>query len=129
MWYNRRELRDWKPREGQEDMGYLGEFEQLILFSVLQLGDGAFGVSIREEIAGRTGREVSSGAIYTTLGRLEDRALVTSRVGEPTPGRAGRPRKYYSLEPAGAKALLESYSAIQAMAGDVVPQLHDLAGA
>ena len=110
-------------------MGYLGEFEQLILFSVLQLGDGAFGVSIREEIGERTGREVSSGAIYTTLGRLEDRGLVTSRVGEPTPGRAGRPRKYYSLEPSGAKALLDSYAAIQAMAGDLVPQLRDLAEA
>ena len=109
-------------------MGYLGEFEQLILFSVLQLGDGAFGVSIREDIEERTGREVSSGAIYTTLGRLEDRGLVTSRVGEPTPGRAGRPRKYYSLEPGGARALLDSYAAIQAMAGDVVPQLQDLAG-
>ena len=129
MWYNRRELRDWKPREGQEDMGYLGEFEQLILFSVLQLGEGAFGVSIREEIEERTGREVSSGAIYTTLGRLEDRRLVTSRVGEPTPGRAGRPRKYYTLEPAGAKALLDSYAAIQAMAGDLVPVLRDLAEA
>ncbi len=129
MWYNRHDRRKWKPREGREDMGYLGEFEQLILFSVLQLGDGAFGVSIREEIEERTGREVSSGAIYPTLGRLEDRRLVASRVGEPTPGRAGRPRKYYTLEPAGAKALLESYSAIQAMAGDIVPQLHDLAGA
>jgi len=110
-------------------MGYLGEFEQLILFSVLQLGDGAFGVSIREEIEERTGREVSSGAIYTTLGRLQERGLVASRVGEPTPGRAGRPRKYYTLESAGAKALLESYAAIQAMAGDLVPQLRDLAGA
>ena len=109
-------------------MGYLGEFEQLILFSVLQLGEEAFGVSIREDIEERTGREVSSGAIYTTLGRLEDRGLVTSRVGEPTPGRAGRPRKYYSLEPPGARALLDSYAAIQAMAGDVVPQLQDLAG-
>ena len=110
-------------------MGHLGEFEQLILFSVLQLGDDAFGVSIREEIEERTGREVSAGAIYTTLGRLEDRALVTSRVGEPTPGRAGRPRKYYALESAGASALLDSYAAIQAMAGDLVPQLRDLAGA
>lgn len=109
-------------------MGYLGEFEQLILFSVLQLGDGAFGVSIREDIEERTGREVSAGAIYTTLGRLEDRGIVRSRVGEPTPGRAGRPRKYYSLEPAGAKALLDSYAAIQAMAGDLVPKLRDLAG-
>ncbi len=110
-------------------MGYLGEFEQLILFSVLQLRDGAFGVSIREDIEERTGREVSSGAIYTTLGRLETRGLVVSRVGEPTPGRAGRPRKYYSLEPAGAKALLESYAAIQAMASDLVPRLRDLAEA
>ncbi len=110
-------------------MSNLGEFEQLILFSVLQLGEGAFGVSIRETIEERTNREVSSGAIYTTLGRMEDRGLVASRVGEPTPGRAGRPRRYYSLEPAGAKALLDSYAAIQAMAGDLVPLLRDLAGA
>lgn len=110
-------------------MGHLGEFEQLILFSVLQLGNDAFGVSIREAIEEGTGREVSAGAIYTTLGRLEDRGLIASRVGEPTPGRAGRPRKYYSLEPAGAKALLDSYAAIQAMAGDLVPQLRDLAEA
>ncbi len=110
-------------------MSNLGEFEQLILFSVLQLGEGAFGVSIRETIEERTNREVSSGAIYTTLGRMEDRGLVASRVGEPTPGRAGRPRKYYSLEPAGAKALLDSDAAIQAMARDLVPLLRDLAGA
>ena len=49
-------------------MGYLGEFEQLILFSVLQLGEGAYGVAIREIIEERTGRVVSSGAIYTALG-------------------------------------------------------------
>jgi DNA-binding PadR family transcriptional regulator len=110
-------------------MAHLGEFEQLILFSVLRLGDGAFGVSIREEIEERTTRVVSSGAIYTTLGRLEERGLVRARVGAPTPGRAGRPRKYYSLAPYGAKALLDSYTAIQAMAGDLVPSLHDLAGA
>ena len=44
-------------------MGYLGEFEQLILFSVVQLGDDAYGVAIRETIEERTGRVVSSGAI------------------------------------------------------------------
>jgi DNA-binding PadR family transcriptional regulator len=58
---------------------YLGAFEQLILFSVLQLEDGAYGVSIRENIEERTGRTVSIGAIYTTLGRLEERGLVRSR--------------------------------------------------
>ena len=69
-------------------MGYLGEFEQLILFSVVQLGDDAYGVAIRETIEQRTGRVVSSGAIYTALGRLEGRGLVTSRV-EKSPGPHG----------------------------------------
>ena len=70
---------------------------------------------------------VSSGAIYTTLARLADRNLVSSRVGEPTAGRAGRPRKYYSLEPAGARALMGTYSTIQAMAGGLIPRLTELA--
>ncbi len=108
-------------------MAYLGEFEQLILFSVLQLGEGAFGVAIRETIEERTDRTVSSGAIYTALGRLEDRGLVSSWVGEPTTGRAGRPRKYYSLEPAGARALMATYSTMQAMAGGLIPRLSELA--
>jgi DNA-binding PadR family transcriptional regulator len=107
-------------------MSYLGEFEQLILFSVLHLGDDAYGVAIRESIEERTGRTVSSGAIYTTLGRLEERGLVTARIGEPTPG-PGRPRKYYRLEPAGARVLMEAYETMQAMAGGLIPRLTELA--
>lgn len=107
-------------------MGYLGEFEQLILFSVVLLGDDAYGVAIRETIEERTGRVVSSGAIYTTLGRLEERGLVTARVGEPGSG-PGRPRKYYAIQPAGARALMESYETIRAMAGGLIPRLADLA--
>jgi len=71
-------------------LAYLGAFEQLILFSVLQLQDGAYGVSIRENIEQRTGRTVSIGAIYTTLGRLEERGLVRSRTEEPQAALAGR---------------------------------------
>lgn len=108
-------------------MGYLGEFEQLILFAVVELGDDAYGGAIRETIERRTGRVVSSGAIYTTLGRLAERNLVTSRVGEPTAGRAGRPRKYYSLEPAGARELRATYSTIQAMAGGLIARVTELA--
>jgi DNA-binding PadR family transcriptional regulator len=108
-------------------VSYLGEFEQLILFALLQLGDGACGVTIRELIQERTERSVSSGAIYTALGRLEERGLVTSTLGEPTPGRAGRPRKYYVLKPAGARALKASYTTIQAMAGGLIPRLSKLA--
>jgi DNA-binding PadR family transcriptional regulator len=108
-------------------MAYLGEFEQLILFSVLQLGDDAYGVAIRELIEERTGRTVSSGAIYTTLGRLEERDLVSSALEDPVPGRPGRPRKTYTLKPGGARALLESWETMQAMAGGLIPRLAELA--
>lgn len=108
-------------------MPYLGGFEQLILFSVLQLKDEAYGVSIRENIEERTGRTVSIGAIYTALGRLEERGLVRSRTEEPQ-GRSGRPRKYYALSPEGARHLRESYASIQSMAGGLTSELDELAG-
>ena len=108
-------------------MPYLSAFEQLILFSVLQLKDEAYGVAIRENIEERTGRTVSIGAIYTTLGRLEERGLVRSRTEEPQ-GRTGRPRKYYALSPAGAHDLRKSYASIQSMAGGLTTELDRLAG-
>jgi len=108
-------------------VGSIGDFEQLILFSILRLGGNAYGVSIRDTIEERTGRSVSAGAIYTALGRLEERGLVSSRVGEPTAGRAGRPRKYYALEPEGARALKNSYEAIRGVAAGLLPRLTDLA--
>ena len=107
-------------------MPYLGSFEQLILFSVLQLKDEAYGVSVREHIEERTGRTVSIGAIYTTLGRLEERGLVRSRTEEPQ-GRTGRPRKYYALSPEGARELRESYASIKSMAGGLTSELDRLA--
>ncbi len=107
-------------------MKALGEFEQLILFAVLKLDDDAFGVRIRQEIEGRTGREVSAGAIYTTLERLENRGYVTGRRDEESRGR-GRPRRYYSLQPDGVAALHRSYSQIKDMAQGLGPKLEKLA--
>jgi DNA-binding PadR family transcriptional regulator len=108
-------------------MESLGSFEQLLLFAVLRLGDDAYGVTIRETLEERTGRSVSAGAIYTALGRLEERGLVSSWVGEPTPGRAGRPPKYYCVEPGGARALLGAYSDLRSVAGGVIGDLERLA--
>ena len=105
----------------------LGEFEQLVLFAVLRLEEEACGVAIHDEIEARTGRGVSPGAIYTTLGRLEERGLVTSVVLTPVPGRVGRPRKHYSLRPAGAKALQEAYGSLQALAAGLLSKLNDAA--
>ena len=104
-------------------MESLGTFEQLVLFSALRLGGDAYGAAIRETLEERTGRAYSSGAIYTALARLEERGLVSSWVGEATPGRAGRPPKYYRVEPKGAQALLAAYSDLQLVAGGMIAEL------
>jgi DNA-binding PadR family transcriptional regulator len=93
----------------------LGEFEQLVLLSLLRQGQDAYGVSICQDIADRTGREVSLGGVYKTLERLEDKGLVASRIGEPTAERGGRRKKYYRLMAAGHRALKQSLAAIEAM--------------
>lgn len=86
-------------------MAYLREFEQLLLFTLLRLDEPAYGVTIRRDIEQRTGRRVSPGAIYTGLRRLERRELVTSWLGEPTPVRGGKRKRYYRLEAAGRESL------------------------
>lgn len=108
------------PRDSIE---HLGEFEQLLLFALLRLGDDAYGVTVRQEIAHRTGRDIAAGAIYTALERLEARGYVHSWMGEPTPQRGGKRKKYYQLLPEGAKALSRSYENLQSMARGVVPKL------
>jgi PadR family transcriptional regulator PadR len=93
----------------------LGEFEQLVLLSLARLGDDAYGVTICDEIAERARRDVSLGAVYKTLERLEDKGLVSSRLGEPTPERGGRRKKYFRLAAAGQRALKHSISGLRSM--------------
>ena len=84
---------------------YLGEFEQVVLWVLVRLGENAYGMTIRRELEKRTGRNVSIGAVYATLGRLEQKGFVRSRPGEATPERGGRARRYFTLTAAGAEAL------------------------
>ncbi len=102
---------------------HLGEFEQMLLFALLRLRDEAYGVSIRQQIEARTGREVSSGAVYTALGRLERRGFVRSREGDTTPQRGGRRRKYYALLAPGADALQRSFLDVRQMADGMLARL------
>ncbi len=86
----------------------MGEFEQLVLLAVLRLGDEAYGMAVRQELEDRTGRDVSYGAVYTTLDRLERKGFASHRLGEASPQRGGRARKYFRVEPAGREALRET---------------------
>ena len=94
---------------------YLGEFEQMVMLAVARLGEGAYGMAILDEIVGRTGADVAVGSVYSALDRLERRAYVSSEVGEPTPERGGRAKRFFSIEPAGAFALTRARTAIDAL--------------
>jgi PadR family transcriptional regulator, regulatory protein PadR len=103
----------------------LGDFEQLVVLGVLRLEreDAAYGAAIRREIHTRSGRDVSINAVYTTLDRLESKGLLTSWVGDPTPERGGRRRKFYALRPAGIAAMRQAYRAFTRMADGLEARL------
>lgn len=93
----------------------LGEFEQMILLAILQLDGDVYGVPIVDEIKRRTGRSVSRSAVYVTLRRLEEKGLVSSWMGDPTPERGGKPRRCVKVEPEGLRLLRESRRALEQM--------------
>lgn len=101
----------------------LGEFEQLVLFALVRLGDEAYGASIRREIEARTKRRLAISAVYVTLERLEDKGLLHSHVGEPTPQRGGRRKKHYRLLPAGRRAIARAYRTFHTMVDGLETQL------
>jgi DNA-binding PadR family transcriptional regulator len=101
----------------------LGEFEPLVLLALLRLGAEAYGVAIRDEIEERTGRRVTLGAVYTTLLRLENKRLVATRLGEPTPQRGGRRKKFYRPLAAGRRELAASIEAVRSMTRGLTPTL------
>jgi DNA-binding PadR family transcriptional regulator len=90
----------------------LGELEHMILAAVIRLGDGAYGASILEEIEAQARRRVPAGSLYVTLDRLERKGLIVSRMGDPEPGRGGRPKRFVSATREGVKAVREVREAL-----------------
>jgi PadR family transcriptional regulator PadR len=87
----------------------VGQFEQIILTSILSLREEAYGVSIHDKAARLAApKNVSLGAVYVTLDRLEDKGLIKSWLSDPTPERGGRSKRFYRLEALGERALQES---------------------
>jgi len=105
------------------DVSALGEFEQVVLLSILRLGDDAYAVSVRDEILRCTGRDVSRGSIYITLDRLETKGYLRSRLADPTPERGGRAKRYYALRPRAIEALRDSRRALVSLWRGIEGQL------
>ena len=92
--------------------GYLGEFEQVLLLTIMRLDDDAYGVRIMSEVEERIGRRVSRGSVYVTLDRLEEKGWITSESAPSGSGRGGRPRRIVRVTPEGVEALKKSREAL-----------------
>jgi len=94
---------------------YLGEFEHIIVLALLRLQNRAYGVTVRREIEFRTKREVSIGAVYATLDRLETKGYVTSHRGDPTPERGGRSKRFFRVTAKGMTAVNRTQRVLRSM--------------
>jgi PadR family transcriptional regulator PadR len=99
----------------------LGEFEQLVLLAIVHMRGESYGIPIVDEIERRTGRQVARAAVYVTLRRLEEKGYVSSWIGDPTPERGGKGRRYVKIESAGRRALRESRQLADRMWGELDP--------
>lgn len=102
---------------------HLGALEQAVLLALVRprtdLGKEAYGRAILKEVRDRLNRDVAAGAVYATLDRLEDKGLVSSRLGPGTPVRGGRPKRHYTVHPAGIRALNDAKAAIDRLWADL----------
>lgn len=89
---------------------YLGEFQEIVLLTIIVLSENAYGVSIQDEIEMRTNRSISRGALHTALTRLEEKGFIKSEYGGATAERGGRRKRFYSVTTPGRSALEEARS-------------------
>lgn len=101
---------------------YLGEFQEIVLLTILVLDENAYGVSIQDEISRRTKREISRGALHTALTRLDEKGFIKSRFGGATAERGGRRKRYYQVTNLGRNALQEAKS-IRDELWNMIPKL------
>jgi|SRR5947207_6690217 len=97
------------------DREYLGEFEHIVVLALLRLEHQAYGVTVRQEIEFRTKRDVSIGAVYATLDRLARKGYVKSYLGDPTPERGGRSKRFFRVTAKGLAAVNRTRRALQRM--------------
>src|SRR6185295_294423 len=93
----------------------LTDLELMILLAVLRVGENAYGVTITREIEATGGRSVAVAVVYVTLDRLEERGLVTSAMGDPTPERGGRAKRFFEVTGKGLQQIRDTRRALTAL--------------
>lgn len=108
--------------EIMKSRSYLGEFELILLLAVIHLGDEAYGVPISRQLEVNRGRDVSVGSVYAALERLEAKGLVTSSLGDPTPERGGKAKRYFRVTREGLRQVQETRRVLTKL-WQVLPEL------
>jgi len=99
----------------------LGEFETAVLLAIIRLRGRGYGESIADEIERSRGKPVSFGAVYATLDRLQKKGLISSELGDPTPERGGKPKRFYRIKAPGERALREAQAIAERIWAGVPP--------
>lgn len=99
------------------------DLELHVLLAVLAVGAEAYPLAIRDAIVERTSRRVSRAAVFITLERLEDKGLVRSWYGDPTPVRGGRAKRFFRATPAGIAATRAALDLLASMSAGLDAQL------
>ena len=94
---------------------FLTDFELMVLLAVLRVGEHAYGVPVAREIEATGRRTVLLGAVYAALDRLQRAGLVSSTVGDPTPERGGRAKRYFRVTSKGVRAIKDTQRALTAL--------------
>ena len=105
-----------------KNRGYLGEFELMLLLAVLHLGEDAYGVPISRELERHRGRDVSVGSVYAALERLEAKGLISSNLGDPTPERGGKAKRFFRITKEGLRQVRETRRVLTKL-WQVIPDL------
>ena len=108
--------------EVMNSRSYLGEFELMLLLAVIHLGDEAYGVPISRQLEANRGKDVSVGSVYAALERLEAKGLVVSSLGDPTPERGGKAKRFFRITKEGLRQVHETRRVLTKL-WQVLPEL------
>ncbi|CCH52469.1 transcriptional regulator, PadR-like family [Fibrisoma limi BUZ 3] len=100
---------------------YLGEFEEVVLLTVAVLGNGAYGVAITDELEQQTGRSVSISAVHAALHRLEEKGMLSSRMGDATAERGGRRKRLFTVTVLGSRTLHDIRAVREQLWNSILP--------
>ena len=93
----------------------ISNFELMVMLALIRLGDEAYGVKICDEVATQSERDVALGSVYAALERLQDRGFVASSVGDPTPERGGRAKRYFNITGKGIDVVRQTQQTLTRM--------------